>query len=244
MSVRARVAALVISAVSFAGCAAPGTTYITSKTAPDEHTITVAGTARLEIVPDEACVELTLVARDAAMPVAHARLMEARGVLLAELKPMNDLAVEAGAVTYAPDYEPFASGSRLAGYAATARVNVRTRDFDRIPDVVGRAAPRGLEGVDIVYYSTDIVKRRAELRDQALDAAREKAQAMAAVLDVSLDGVVTITEGGFRSSDNVHISSYSRENVDVAPDVPPVPGAIPLSMTVGVVYRLKERVSG
>jgi uncharacterized protein len=235
-----RVVALVLSVVCVGACA-PATTYVSAQSVPAEHTITVAGTARVELVPDEACVELTLAARDPSMPAAHARLTEAHDALMAELRQNGALAVENGAIQYAPEYESDGNGrSHLARHVATAQVNVRTRDFARIPDVVGRAAARGLERVEVVYYSTEIVNRRAEVRGKALDAAREKARTMAAALDTSLAEVITISEGEARTNARIEVANYlERANTDALPDAPPMPGAIPLTMSVSVVYRLK-----
>ncbi len=235
-----RIAVLVIAAACLAGCT-PATTYVSAQSVPPEHTITVSGTARVELVPDEACVELTLAARDASMLEAHARLTQGHQALVAELRQNGALAVENGAIQYAPEYETDATGrSHLARHLATAQVNVRTKDFARIPEVVGRAANYGLERVEVVYYSTTIVDRRAEVRGKALAAARDKAQAMATALDASLAEVVEISEGDTRTNARIEVSNYlERANADAAPDQPPKPGAIPLSMTVNVVYRLR-----
>jgi uncharacterized protein YggE len=218
-----------------------GPTYLPPPSNPAEHTITVGGSASVDLVPDEACVELTLAARDASMPIAHAALVAGNAALLAELRQRPGLVVEQGAESYAPEYDVDAAGrSHLARHVASTQVNVRTRDFAQIPDVIGRASARGLERVGVVFYSTAVVARKAEVRTRALDAAREKARAMTATLGVSLGEVVTIQEGDSHASASVGAASYlERSAVDKAPDVPAPPGAIPLSTSVTVVYRLR-----
>lgn len=224
-----------------AGCGSAAPTYVTAHSAPAERTITVSGTARVELVPDEACIELVLASRDASMPTAHTRLSEGLTALLADLRSQSELRVEQGAVRYAPNYESDGMGrSRLVGHVATAQVNVRTRDFARIPDVVGRAAARGLDRVDVVFYATDLVARKAAVRTQALEAARAKADAMASTLGVSLGEVVTIAEGESRTNATIEIANYAAPAAtDAVPDAPAPPGAIPLTMSVAVVYRLR-----
>ena len=54
---------------------------------------------------------------------------------------------------------------------------MRTRDFAQIPDVIGRASARGLDRVNVVFYSTQVVSKKAEVRAHALEAAHEKARA-------------------------------------------------------------------
>jgi len=176
------------------------------------------------------------------MPAAHASLAAGVTALLGELHGDAALRVEQGAVRYAPDYDSDTLGrTHLVGYLATAQVNVRVRDFARIPDVVGHAAGHGLDRVDVVYYATDLVSRKEEVRRQALEAARTKAQAMAGTLGVSLGDVETITEGEARTNATIEVSNYvASATTDSTPSAPPVPGSIPLTISVGVVYRLRS----
>jgi uncharacterized protein YggE len=222
-----------------AACAGP--TYLSAQPLPAEHTITVGGSATLDVVPDEACVELTLAARDPAMPAAHAALVASTTALLADLHQRPALVVEQGATTYSPEYDNDGSGhSRLARYVASMQINTRTRDFTQIPDAIGRASARGLDRVNVVYYSTQIVGKKAEVRTHALEAAHEKAIAMTRTLGVALGDVVTIVEGDTRTNASVNVSNYlERGTVDRASDVPAPPGSIPLSVTVSVVYGLR-----
>ncbi len=241
MTHRAPVLACLTVASGLVGCGSAAPTYVTAHAAPTERTITVSGTARVELVPDEACIELTLASRDASMPTAHARLSAGLTALLAELRVDQALRVEQGAVRYAPNYESDGLGrSHLVGHVASAQVNVRTRDFARIPDVVGRAAARGLDRVDVVFYATDLVARKAAVRTQALEAARAKAGAMADTLGVALGDVVTISEGESSTNARIEVANYAAHAVtDSVAGAPAPPGSIPLTMSVSVVYRLR-----
>ncbi len=227
---------LALSWMVTACAACAPTTYLQSPSIPAEHTITVGGSASLDVLPDEACVELTIAAHDTSMLAAHSSLMSNNGALLAELRQRPGLVVEQGTLGYAPEYE----GGRLTRYVASTQINVRTRDFAQIADVIGRAATRGLERVEVVYYSTQILAKKADVRTQALGAAREKAQAMAGALGVSLGDVITIQEGDSRTSSATSTNNYlERGAVDRASNTPAPPGSIPLSSSVSVVYRLR-----
>src|SRR5690349_882693 len=100
-------------------------TYVTAQPVPAEHTITVGGSASVDVVPDEACVELTLATRDASMSVAHASLASATAELSKELQSQSGLVVERGAATYTPEYDVESGRSHLARYVASSQVNVR-----------------------------------------------------------------------------------------------------------------------
>jgi uncharacterized protein YggE len=229
-----RICATILVLVS--GCS----TYVTAQSVPPEHTIAVAGSASVDVVPDEACVELTLTTRDASMPAAHASLASATAELSKDLQSQSGLVVERGAVTYAPEYDVEGGRSRLARYAASSQVNVRTRDFARIADVIGKAATHALDRVSVVYYSTTIASKKAEVRAHALEAARDKAKAMTSALGVGLGDVVTVVEGDGHANGSTGSMSYlERASVDRASDIPAPPGAVPLSINVNVVYRLR-----
>ncbi len=234
---------LLCGGATLPGCAVPSTpTFISSDVAPRDRTITVGGTAKSELVPDEACIEMTLIARDGAMSKAHARLYESLTPALAELRATSGLIVEEGPIRYNPEYETdgHAGPPRLVRHAATAQVNVRTKDFGRIPEVVGRLAARGLDRVEVVFYATDMAAARADLRKRALEATHTKAKAMAETLGAELGEVITITEGDASMGRSIGTANYlDRGGVDAAPDAPAPPGAIPLFTTVGVVYRVK-----
>jgi uncharacterized protein YggE len=220
-----------------AGCAP---TYLVPQSTPAEHTITVGGSASLDIVPDEACVELTLAARDASMAAAHTALTTSNAARAVELQKRAALVVEPGAMSYTPEYDVDSGRSHLARYVASVQINVRVRDFTQIPDVIARASARGLDRVNVVYYSTRIVAKKAEVRARALEAAHEKARAMTSALGVSLGDVVTVVEGDGRTSASVGVGNYlDRGAVDKTPDAPAPPGSIPLAMSVNIVYRLK-----
>jgi len=228
--------------IALSACGGPTEIVMSSKLPIDSHTITVVGTARDEITPDEACVELTLAERDTSMQTAHAKLAEDQKAFAHDLSGVTGLVVEESAARYAPEYETDSTGhSHLARHVASIQINVRTHDFGQIADVLERAAARSLDRADVIYYSTEMVARKGAIRAKALDAARNKARAMAKTLDVDLGEVVTIAEGDATSPTQVGFNAYlDRGRADAAPEVPPPPGAIPLSMTVNVVYRLKS----
>ncbi len=234
-------AALFAASFSLGGCAGATPVVLAADGKPVEHTLSVVGSARVEVVPDEACIELTLAARDPSMAAAHAELDRDRGIVSAGLRQDRELVVEDGTIRYEPEYESDGAGrSRLARYVAAVQINVRTKSFARIAEVIARGAEHGLDRVNVVYYANDMVARRAEVRARAVEAAKEKARAMAAGLDIALGDVVSVAEGDAQMFASTGPASYlGRGTVDSAPDVPAPPGSIPLSMNVNVVYRLR-----
>lgn len=216
-------------------------TYLSVETAPPVRSLVVVGTARLEVIPDEACVELTFTALDGEMPKAHEAL---QGHVAAFTKAVGSRAgvrLEKGATRYDAEYAQDGNRRRLSGYRATQQINLRTKDFDRIPEVVGLAAAHGLDTVRVVTYDTAMVERKTELREAAMRAAREKAEALAAGFGVRVGAVRTVREGAAESGGGfgANVNHYV-----VRPDVdevaaPMAPGSIPLTLSVHVEFDLE-----
>ncbi|MCA9490724.1 MAG: SIMPL domain-containing protein [Myxococcales bacterium] len=221
-------------------CAPATPTYVSVDGAAPVRTVSVVGTARLEVVPDEACVELTFAARDPSMAKAHGALTTDVKAFTTSVSSMSSVRLEQGATRYetetvADDY----GRRRPAGYRATQRINVRTKDFDQIPEVVGLAASRGLDAVQVVTYDTAMVERKTELRELAMLAAREKAAAMAAGFGATLGPVRTVREGsGSSGAYGANVANFvARPDAD-DPGTPMAPGAVPLTLSVQVEFDL------
>lgn len=223
-------------------CGAPANHYVTTDSPPPPRNVSVTGTARLDLVPNESCVELTLSANNVAISDSHEELMRHMNSLFDALDD-DALTVERGAIRYSPYYEDHHSGRvrHIAGHTATAQINVRTQDFERIPEIVARAATRGLERVNVQFYSTEMVAQKAALRRLALEAARDKAADMADTLGTSVGMVISIRETAASTQNRPALANMVVATpTGAAPPQPPQPGSIPLSISVNVVYGLGE----
>jgi uncharacterized protein len=231
------VAFALVSMLSFSARAAPAGV----DAAAPVRSLSVVGTARVDLVPDEACVELTFAARDPAMTKAHAALSADVTAFERSVDSKSKLRLERGATRYQAEYASIDSGRRLSGYYASQQLNVRTKDFDLIPEVVGLAAAHGLDAVQVVYYDTAMVERKVELREAAIRAARQKAEAMAVAFGVRLGAVRTVREGGGSTGGgfgaNINAYAAGPEVDDVS--APTAPGSIPLTLSVEVEFDLQ-----
>ncbi len=124
------------------------------------------------------------------------------------LKAVNDLGVEEKDVQttnyqiYAQyEYDPCYPGSyctnnsRIRGYAVTQNVSVKVRDTAKVGDVLANLGEIGVSGLNGPSFAIDDLEAlRAEARAKAVAAAKEKAQALAKDLGVSLGDVVSFWE--------------------------------------------------
>lgn len=212
-------------------------------------TMTVVGTARLEVVPDEACVEVTFASTKPRAETAHDALRAGLDQFLASVGELHAprLVVEEGLVAYAPEFRVDELGNRRrSGYTARAEIHVRTKDFARVPDVIRLAVGDTLEEVRVRHYATTLPQLKTRIREMAIEAARSKARALVDGFDAELAGVQSIAED---AADARHFGAGGETNVynvvqnfaqvpDGVSDAPARPGAVPLTMTITVTYRL------
>ena len=163
--------------------------------------VTVNGHAEIRVVPDEVIVSLGV---------------ETRNVDLSRAKSENDARVEAVIeavealeiprkhikteyVRIEPVYETMRK-LRLEFYRVRKTMVITLREIDKFESLLSAALEAGanhVHGVD--FRTTELRKHRDDARALAIQAAREKAEALAAELGVSIGSVHTIQEGYARS---------------------------------------------
>jgi uncharacterized protein len=165
--------------------------------APARATVTVRGQATVRTEPDVAILWITLSAFEESPGKALgdvAQRAEALGALLDELGVREADRSTAG-VSVAEEFDPPTRGNRGLGHRATARIAVHLAD----PEVIGRAISRASEDLRASidgphWFVTPANPARLEAARQAAADARSKAQAYAAGVGVTLDGLICLVE--------------------------------------------------
>jgi uncharacterized protein YggE len=234
---------LVIPILFVVACKQPATVI---HTAPDPqeapHTVTVVGTASLEVEPDTAELRVTLSSKAARPGVATKAARAKQSKLLAAL---TGLGVEQGDValshlSVSPEWNW--ETQRITGYVASIVVTVTTKDFDRMGPLMEVAADAGATAMDSMFRS-DLSLLKAKVRDMALTAVKDKAAQISGGLDVKLGTIVGIVEGsgagdtwnsygdGYyysRNVPNVFATQSSGSNAEMQP----------LTLSISVTYDL------
>ena len=207
----------------------------TASAPPPPRSITIEATATLHLPPDMAAISLTFGALDDELAVAHATVERNRTAFLAAVAD-SDVRVERGLIQYSP-YRP--SHAAVERYQASDTVVIHTSRPADIPRIITLAS-EGLTAVSVRHYVSDLVQHRGQVRELAIAAARTKASELATGFDAELGRVLTVHEGGATQSafgvGNVD-NAFARVEADDE-GVPP-PGAIPLRLTLHVMYELE-----
>lgn len=203
--------------------------------------ISVTGIASIQVAPDEVIVTLGLDSRDKDLAVAKGdndkqikqliNIMRAAGI-----PPAN---VQTSALTMGPEYSDD-KNPQLIDYRVSQTVVVTMTDLSKYESLMTSFLNVGVKRVDGVYFTVaDPSKLRAEVRLKALQAAQDKAAAMAKQLDQKIGRPWEIIEGSdidaFAPRTN---AIYSRvpvqeENISVAG------GQVPIRAVVLVSFELE-----
>ena len=218
--------------------------------------VTVTGDAEVRVVPDEVVVTLGVGTKDVALDVAKSEndAIVQRVLKLAQDYAIDDDHIQTDYIGINPTYDYSGYGpERLTGYSVDKNIVVTLGDLSKFEDLLSGALEAGANYVhDVQFQTTELRKYRDQARALAIQAAREKAEALAGELDQGLGEPTNIVEeenawlswygygwgsryyGGM--SQNVMVeegSGYLAEGATVAP------GQITVKARVTVTFALK-----
>ncbi len=211
------------------------------------RSISVSGTVVTKTAPDQIMWRIGLTDIDVDMRVAKARSDDRIKSIVALQKTLSigkgDL--DTGPINIRREYERNPHGVRgdFKHFVVSRSMNIRQRDLARFDEFLDTLVSSTEMEVSFSFATSRIHQVRAETRLKALKAAKDKATAMAEVVEARLGKVLTINEhaqgGGYRSvvSNNME-AVRSTPTVDLASDKF-VPAAINVRMTVYATFELE-----
>ena len=158
--------------------------------------ISVVGTAEIKVVPNEVALTLGVDSRDKDLSVAKAdndqRMKKLLG--LAHSAGVDAKNIQTSALTMGPEYSED-KAPKLLGYNVSQVFTVTLRDLSKYEDLMTSFLKAGVNRVDgINFIVAEPKKYKDEARLEAVNAAREKASAMASQLGQSIAKPWEITE--------------------------------------------------
>lgn len=165
---------------------------------PPEHTISVAGSGKVVVVPDMGTVTLGVLIERNSAKAARQAAAEAMSRVVASIKALgiDEKDIATANVSLQPVYDyPDNVAPRLRGYQLHNTVTVTVRDLDKLSDVLDDGVQAGATSVDgIAFDVADRAAAEAKAREAAVADARAKAEALASGLGVRIQGVASVSE--------------------------------------------------
>ncbi len=166
---------------------------------PARPTISVSGTAEVRVAPDEVNLRLAVESRDPKLDAAVKQNDERTAAVLKFLKDSGIAAkdIQTDYVEIEPHYNNDRRGQQLVPeyYRVRRNLGVRLRKVSQFDQVLTGVLQHGVNYVlGIDFRTTELRKHRDTARQMAIRAAKEKATALAAELDVKVGKAQSINE--------------------------------------------------
>lgn len=206
----------------------------------EEHTLSVSGSASINVVPDTASISLGVLIQEKTAKEASEKNSASMNSVISELRNLGlqDKEIQTSFISVQPVYEyPEKGEPAIAGYSASNNVVVTTEMLDKLGDIVDRSVTAGANQVGGVSFQVSEDKQktfRDELITEAIKDAKSKADKLATSLDVKITGVKTtsISEGGFP------VPFFALQEAERA--VTPIePGETEVTLSVQVTYLIE-----
>lgn len=223
-----------------------------------QRSVNVSGTAIVNILPDRALLQLGVQSNGKTPREVQAQNAESiRGVIEALTRlgiQVRDISTDRYVIE--PLYEDYDS-LRIKGYRIHNIVAVTLRDVDQTSDVIAAAFEAGAnQVVDVEFYTNELRKYRDQAREMAMQAASEKANALAQAAGAETDCVLTISENSSSyfngwswwygsnnpnlwTQNSVQNARPSASEPAAREDTPVNPGQISIRAEVSVTFSLK-----
>jgi uncharacterized protein len=202
--------------------------------------ITVTGNAEIKVAPDEVTLTLGVDSHDKDLAVAKAdndkRIK--RLLSLARAAGVESKNIKTSALTMGPEYSD-EKIPKLLGYEVSQTVAVTLTDLSKYEDLMTGALNAGVNRVDGVnFFVGDPKKYREEARLEAVQAAHEKAIAMAGELRQTVGPPWEITEE--TEPDDMNSVAGLQSKLVLPQGEPTVAGGeVTIRATVQISFRLE-----
>lgn len=209
-------------------------------------TVTTNGSAQFRVAPDLADLCFAVEIRNGDLAAARKEQAERATRVLAILRAagITEAELQSSPVGITADYTDHRQETETIRFYRVAQTFCATlHDLKKVPDVTAEAVAAGVTGVQGVGLRTSQLRKyRDKARAQAVQAAKEKAIALAAELGAKVGSPYTITEGAnqdWRSStaNAQNVSTGSDQSDDAAASF--APGTISVSANVTVTFVLE-----
>jgi uncharacterized protein YggE len=204
------------------------------------RTIFVNGTGQVSAQPDHAIIRLGVETDGASAAQALSQNSEKMQVLLHTFKKAGVAAadIQTDAIRLQPRYEQIEREQprppRVVGYSAVNVVEIRTRNLDKLGELLDATVKAGGNVIEGVRFAvSDPSNAIAKAREEAMQNARQKAQQLATLAKAQLGEVLTINES------NRQWPLAQESMMMQRADVPVEPGSQSLRVEVQVTWLLQ-----
>jgi uncharacterized protein YggE len=163
---------------------------------PPAKVVRVTGTAEVKVVPDRAVIEIGVEQQNSSASAAKSGADAVARRVLAGLRDggVEEKDIQTTFLALRPQFD-YRKGMRISYFVAEQTMSVTVRDLSKLDALLESLIKAGGNRIDTIDYETsDLRKYRDQAREQAVKAAREKAEALAAALGQQIGKAQAIEE--------------------------------------------------
>ncbi len=208
-------------------------------------TLSVTGTGEVRAQPDQAIVRLGVTQEGTTAREAQQKANSVAQAILTSLRQLgiDSKQIQTSQLTLYPVYthngpEPVRSEPpRIAGYRASNILSVTVDKIEQVGQVVDAGLKAGSNQVEgITFGLKDDTATRQQALTQAAGEARRKAETIAKALNVQLEGIHEVIEGGVSVMPVREMMMMARADAST----PVAPGEVTVNATLTVKYRISK----
>jgi uncharacterized protein YggE len=213
---------------------------------PDaNNTVFVTGTATERVKPDRVTATFAVETIDETAAAALKKNSEKMDAVIAALASagVQENETRTAYFSITPNYNYTESGAqKLTGYTVANSIMVESSNLSNVSGWIDAAVRAGANRVDSVSFTISEEKLddiRADLTQQAVSNARDKADALARALDVEITGVKAASLFDYGNPPVTPLSmSFATTGAAESIETPIIPGEQTVTATVAVVYEI------
>lgn len=208
--------------------------------AKPEHTLSVSGTGSVSVKPDLADVTVGVTVQRDTAGAAAADVANAMDAVITAIRALGiaEEDIQTTSLSLSPVYDYDRSPYRLVAYTATNLVTVTVRDITQAGPVIDAATGAGATDINnITFRVADQAAAETEAREQAVRAARAKADTIAAAAGTEITGIISISETSAPIPYPVFYGREAAADAAAAP-MPVLAGTIKVEVSVSIVYSI------
>lgn len=213
----------------------------------DLPTLSVQGAGVVRVAPDVATVRLGISVEDTSASRVQEEASAVASAILDAVRSQGipESQVQTARLQLFPIYASRVPGENdapgIIGYRASNTVTVRVEQLSQVGEVIDAALEAGANQLQGVGFGLDDDREaREDALRQAVEEARSKAEVMADALDVDLDGILSINEGGVFVQQPVMPMMEARLAVQADNSTPVAPGEVEVRANVTIQYRIAQ----
>lgn len=164
-----------------------------------QSTFDVQGESEITVVPDNAQITLGIEARNRSISDAQTQANTVMNTIRGELEALGIAKEDIKTENYSvyPEYDYTNSERRVLGYNVNSSLRVSIKDFEKLNEVIDKATTAGANQVGGVQFTISPDKEKEltkQLREEAIDVAKENAQELSSLAGMRLGKIVNIAE--------------------------------------------------